>query len=89
MELKLNLTGEYDAYTLFIVLQNRKNELERKNHEHVDMILLLEGANNEAAKTRLDHEKHCFKMNSEEIAVIYNLIVQLEPVVDTLFNQQK
>ena len=86
MEIKLNLVEDYDVVLLFQILNNKKESHERANHEHVDMILLLEGnTNNERAMERLEAEKHCMRMNNEKIEFLNGLLNQLEPLVDKYF----
>lgn len=86
MEIKLNLTKEYDVVTLFQLLGNEKTKYTNDNFKHMDMISLLEGNNdNEKAKCRLEHERHCMRLNNEKIKFIDNLMSQLEPLVDKHF----
>ena len=86
MEIKLNLVDGYDVVLLFQVLHNKKTSYEKANHEHVDMIRLLEGnTNNERAMDRLDGEKHSMRMNNERIEFLDGLLNQLEPLVDKYF----
>jgi hypothetical protein len=83
VEIKLNLSSERDAYELFVILNNIKNELEQENCNHKDMVKLLEGnKTNDLAKVRLDHENLCIQLNDEKIEIIDNFRTQLEPMVD-------
>lgn len=78
MEIKLNLIDEYDVIVLHNLLNNEKMRCVKDNCSHKDMMDLLEGNNdNEKAKGRLEHEKHCTRLNNEKIKVIDNLINQL------------
>ena len=86
MEIKLNLVDEYDVVLLSQILHNKKTSVENSNHEHVDMIRLLEGnTNNERAMERLEAEKHSMRMNNERIEFLDGLLNQLEPLVDKYF----
>ena len=82
MEIKLNLTDSFDVVRLYQLLVNRKMEYEDDNHNHTDMISLLEGSNTEKAKNRLDYENHCLKINNREVEFINNIIKQIEHFVD-------
>lgn len=86
MEIKLNLVDGYDVVLLSQILHNKKTSVENSNHEHVDMIRLLEGnTNNERAMERLEAEKHCMRMNNKKIEFLDGLLNQLEPLVDKYF----
>lgn len=89
MEIKLNLANEYDVVLLFQILHNKKTNHENSNHEHVDMIRLLEGnTNNERAMERLEAEKHRMRMNNDNIEFLDGLLNQLEPLVDKYFQDK-
>lgn len=86
MEIKLNLVDGYDVVSLFQILHNEKISVENSNHKHVDMIRLLEGnTNNKQAMERLEHEKHCMRMNNEKIEFLDGLLNQLDLLVDKYF----
>ena len=87
MELKLNVTNEWDIISLFRILRNQKDNYENSNYEHQDLINLLEGnVTNERAMRRLDSEKHIVRINKERIQCINNLLKQLEPLVQQYLN---
>lgn len=89
MELKINLEDKYDVVKLFQLLGNKKKEYVNDNYRHIEMIELLEGNdNNKKAQGRLEHEKHCMRMNNEHIEFIDRVMSQLEPIVDEYFNNR-
>ena len=90
MQITLNLLKDFDAYKLFTILRNRKHELRQESFEHVNMISLLEGNDqNDKAQSKLEAEKHCLRMINEEVATINNLLTQLEPIVDEILRRQR
>ena len=89
MEIRLNLTEEYDVVSLFQLLKHERVKYINDNCKHMDMIKLLEGNdNNETAKHRLEHERHCLRMNYKKMDFINNLIDQLEPLVNKHVNSR-
>ena len=87
MEIKLNLTTEYDAVILYQMLWNERTNYESERSKHIDMIELLDGNDkNEKAKSRLEGEKHSKRLSDEKIEFLDSLLTQLKPVVDKQFD---